>query len=132
MRPKPTVAALIERNGALLLQQRAHEPFTGFWSLPGGHVDVDESLAHAVKRETQEETNLDVEPTFFGVYDEYIPAIGWHAVVTVFTCAVVAGTVQRSDESTDIRFVPFSDIISLPIAFKNAEIIQDYLSRRQH
>jgi ADP-ribose pyrophosphatase YjhB (NUDIX family) len=48
------------KNGKLLLLKRNVEPFKGFWHVVGGHVEENESLKEAVKREFKEETGLDV------------------------------------------------------------------------
>ena len=61
-RPSLTVDAVAFRRKKesfeLLLIQRKHEPFEGRWALPGGFVDIDETLEEAVTRELKEETNL--------------------------------------------------------------------------
>jgi ADP-ribose pyrophosphatase YjhB (NUDIX family) len=49
------------KDGKILLLKRNIEPFKGFWHLIGGHVEENESLKEALKREFKEETNLDVE-----------------------------------------------------------------------
>jgi ADP-ribose pyrophosphatase YjhB (NUDIX family) len=48
------------KDGKLLLLKRGVEPFKGFWHVVGGHVEEDESLKDAVKREFREETGLDI------------------------------------------------------------------------
>jgi 8-oxo-dGTP diphosphatase len=54
------VDGLYVRNGLMLLLKRRLEPFKGCWCLPGGHVDENETLTQALKREFREETNLDI------------------------------------------------------------------------
>lgn len=49
------------RNGAILLLKRNVEPFKGCWHIVGGHLEENETLKHALKREFKEETNLDVK-----------------------------------------------------------------------
>lgn len=58
---KVGVGVLVENNGCLLLLQRAHEPWAGYWNLPAGYVEVDEYPSDAAKREVLEETGLSVE-----------------------------------------------------------------------
>jgi 8-oxo-dGTP diphosphatase len=60
-RPILGVGALIFRGGAILLVERGKEPLKGYWSLPGGVVEVGETLEQAIRREVREETGLEVE-----------------------------------------------------------------------
>ncbi len=55
------VGAVVVRDGKALIVKRAHEPRKGEWSLPGGLLDLGESLTDAVRREVKEETGLDGE-----------------------------------------------------------------------
>jgi 8-oxo-dGTP diphosphatase len=60
-RPAVTVDVVIvsdERNPRVLLIRRKHDPFAGMWALPGGFVDMDESLETAARRELHEETGV--------------------------------------------------------------------------
>ena len=58
--PRPCVAVLIVRGGALLLARRAVDPRKGMWDIPGGFIDPNESAEQAVAREIDEETSLKV------------------------------------------------------------------------
>ncbi|GAB4202551.1 MAG: hypothetical protein OHK0022_25850 [Roseiflexaceae bacterium] len=58
--PKVACATLVERDGAVLLVQRRHEPGRGLWCLPCGFEDADEPPDQAALRETREETGLEV------------------------------------------------------------------------
>ncbi len=63
-RPAVTVDAVIvtrEEKPRVLLIRRKHEPFAGMWAIPGGFVDMDESLEAAARRELQEETGVTVK-----------------------------------------------------------------------
>ncbi|HEY3311032.1 MAG TPA: NUDIX domain-containing protein [Anaerolineales bacterium] len=61
--PKVAVAVLVEREGRILLVQRANEPHRGLWTLPAGFVNAGEDPAAAAARECLEETGLSVEIT---------------------------------------------------------------------
>ena len=56
--PKILVASIIECDGKVLLCKRAIKPRFGFWSLPSGYMECNETILEAAKRETQEETNV--------------------------------------------------------------------------
>ena len=61
-RPYLAVSAAIFRNGQVLIVRRARPPAHGLYTLPGGGVELGETLEEAVIREVREETSLDVEP----------------------------------------------------------------------
>lgn len=61
--PKVAVSILLEQDGKVLLVRRAHEPFRGLWTLPGGFVNSGEDPAEAAIRECVEETGLSAEIT---------------------------------------------------------------------
>jgi ADP-ribose pyrophosphatase YjhB (NUDIX family) len=62
---KPTAGALVVRDGKLLLMRRAHDPWRGYWNIPGGFAEEDEPLAECARREVLEETGVDVRVTGF-------------------------------------------------------------------
>lgn len=104
--PKIGVNAVIfDGEGRVLLTQRADNQL---WCLPGGHVDLGETIAEAVTRETVEETGLIVEPgRVIGVYSSphNILRIGlglrYHMVLIAVECHVIGGALTRSDETLD-------------------------------
>lgn len=107
---RPSVSAVIfDPRGRLLLQQRSDG---GQWGLPGGSVEVGESLAQAVRREVDEETGLGVAVRrLVGVYSEprrqvvrYPNGNVWHYVNACFECAVLRGEPRTSDETLALRY----------------------------
>ena len=66
-----TTDAVIELNGEVLVIERNHPPFEGYWVLPGGLVERDETAQEACIRETQEEVDLNITvDEFVGLYDD--------------------------------------------------------------
>jgi ADP-ribose pyrophosphatase YjhB (NUDIX family) len=109
---RPSVSAVIfDRQGRLLLQQRSDG---GQWGLPGGSVDIGESVTEAVVREVREETGLDVAVRrLIGVYSDprwqvvrYPNGNVWHYVNVCFECVVRGGTLTTCDETLALRYVP--------------------------
>jgi ADP-ribose pyrophosphatase YjhB (NUDIX family) len=82
----------------------------GLWCLPGGHMNLGESVQDTVIRETEEETGLKVVvERLVGVYSRPYPGYVYkdprkQIVVVTFVCRVVGGTLQLSDETTDVGY----------------------------
>ena len=109
---RPSVSAVIfDRHGRLLLQQRSDG---GQWGLPGGSVEIGESVRDAVRREVQEETGLIVSVRrLVGVYSEparqvvrYPDGNVWHYITVCFECAVRGGALATSDETLALDYFP--------------------------
>jgi len=104
-------AVIFDRRGRLLLQQRSDG---GQWGLPGGSVEVGESLAAAVQREVKEETGLAVDVRrVVGVYSDpalqvvrYPTGHVWHYVNVCFECRARSGVLTTCDETLDLRYFP--------------------------
>lgn len=97
-------AAIFDQSGQILLMLRSD---SSRWCLPGGWVDANESPEETVIRETREETGLNVVPA--GLVDIFTRRAGINAGVhtsigVVYLCNVVAGILQGSHESLDLRY----------------------------
>ncbi len=109
-------AVIFDDDGKVLLEHRSDN---GFWGLPGGAVEVGESVEQAVEREVMEETALQVDvKRLVGVYSDprhynissYPDGNVVHWVTVVFECIRVDGELRISDESTDIRYFNVEDL----------------------
>lgn len=129
---KTTVAAIItakDDNTNILLALRNHEPFKGQWCLPGGHIDLYESVQEAIVREVKEEVGLDFDCQFFGYFDEIIPDRYIHAVVMVFVGRTEGTPVLDAAEVADVRWYTLDEARALPLAFRHTEILDAYAAR---
>lgn len=123
--PRLTVDALVvDLEKGVLLVQRKHEPFAGFWALPGGFVEEGESCEQAVVREVAEETGLAVSVvSLFGVYSAPGRDPRGHTVSVVYLCRVEGGQLQGGDDAAAARF--FAELTGVSLAFDHARILQD-------
>jgi len=128
--PIATVAAIITSKGInterILLTRRKVEPFKEMWCLPGGHIDKNEMAKDAIIREVKEEIGIDLEPSFFGYFDEIIPEKNIHAIVLVFTGKWIGEVIPSKDEVSQIGWFSISQTLSVPIAFEHNIIIDAY------
>jgi 8-oxo-dGTP diphosphatase len=107
--PLVGVGAVIVEEGRVLLVQRGTEPVKGKWSIPGGLIDVGESLREAVAREVREETGLLVEPLELIELLDRIHRDGdrvrYHYVIADYLCRVVGGTLLAASDADAVRWV---------------------------
>ena len=117
-KPELAVSAAIFRNGRVLLVRRAGAPAKGLWTLPGGRVEVGETLVAAVQREVLEETQLTIEVIGIAGYRESILAQavgdrGRHFVILPFAARWLSGEVVLNDELDDSRWMAIDAVADL-------------------
>lgn len=107
---RPGAAAIIkDGDGRILLQQRSDN---GLWGLPGGSVEIGESVRDAILREVREETGLTVEVVrLVGIYSDpttqivrYPDGNVVHYISTFFACRILGGTLQTCDETLALKY----------------------------
>lgn len=127
-------AVVADEQGRILLQRRTDN---GLWALPGGGMEMTDSLPGAAVRETKEETGLDVEITgLVGTYTDPRHVIDYsdgevrRQFNVCFAARVVGGEIAISDESTELRFVAPEDIDSLPMHHTQRLRLAHFLEQR--
>ena len=101
---KVAVAAQIELGGQLLLLKRADDPWKGYWNLPAGYVEVDESLEEAVIREVWEESGFMVRVLeLLGDYFFDDDPRG-NGILLVFRAIIVSGDLHPNHESAEVAY----------------------------
>lgn len=109
MAPLVGVGAVVVDNGRVLLVRRGREPLKGQWSLPGGLVELGESLTAGVAREVLEETGLIVEPVELVELLDRIhhedERVRYHYVIADYLCRVTGGTLNAASDADDARWV---------------------------
>ncbi|HUS78459.1 MAG TPA: NUDIX hydrolase [Patescibacteria group bacterium] len=108
--PVAGVAATILEGHRVLLVRRGNEPNRGSWGLPGGVVELGETVREAVVREVLEETGLIVEPVrLLTVYDAVVRdddrAVRFHYVLSEFHCRMRGGELHASTDASDAQWV---------------------------
>lgn len=123
------VIELTDRPGRpIVLIARKHPP--PGWALPGGFVEVGETLEAAARREAREETGLDPRLTaLLGCYSDPRRDARGHTVSVVYL-GEARGTPRAADDAKDVGvFVP--EQLPSPLAFDHARILRDYLVYRE-
>jgi ADP-ribose pyrophosphatase YjhB (NUDIX family) len=106
--PLVGVGAVVVEAGRVLLVRRGHEPLKGHWSLPGGLLEVGESLTDGVVRELREETGLIVEPVeLVELLDRILreeERVRYHYVIADYLCRVAGGSLQAASDADAVRW----------------------------
>ena len=113
--PVVGVGGVVVRNGRALIVKRAHEPRKGEWSLPGGLLELGESLQDAVRREIKEETALDVTvgpiiETFDRVHRDDQGRIRYHFVIVDFVCWPNGGEAMPGSDADGVAWVSLQEV----------------------
>ena len=123
--PKLMVDVVIPSERGVVLVRRGSEPFEGQWALPGGFVDVGETVRQAAVREAAEETGLAVEVSrLVGVYSEPDRDPRGHNVSVAFVARVLGGQMQAASDAAEVEVL---DPGSVELAFDHGRIIADAL-----
>ncbi|MFC8897079.1 NUDIX hydrolase [Streptomyces cinereoruber] len=127
-------AVVTDDRGRILLQRRRDNDL---WALPGGGMDMTDSLPGTAVREVKEETGLDVEVTgLVGTYTdprhiiEYSDGEVRRQFNVCFRARIVGGELRISDESTELRFVDSAELNDLPMHHTQRLRISHYLENR--
>ena len=107
------VGAVVVDRDRVLLVQRGSEPSKGKWSLPGGALELGESLSEGVVREVREETGLEVEAVeLIELIDRVVrqpdsegSRIRYHYVIADYLCRIVGGELQAASDADAVRWV---------------------------
>lgn len=133
--PAPCNGVIIENNkGQIMLVKRKDDPKKGYWDLPGGFINPNESFAKSVKREIKEELNVEITlGKIIGVYaDTYlfqdinIPTLG-----IVILAKLKSFNLKPSDDITSYKFFDKKDVLEQKLAFKSLKQgIGDYIKTK--
>ena len=131
--PKPITplltvdAVILFQQNSIVLIRRKNPPFKGELALPGGFVDIGETIETACIREAYEETNINIKIiNLIGVFSEPERDPRGHTVSIAFLCEPLSKTEKplAKDDAQALEIVPISKLASLKIAFDHLDIIK--------
>ena len=127
-RPYLAVSAAIFRDGRVLIVRRARPPAHGLYTLPGGGVELGETLEEAVVREVREETALEVAPIALAGYRQAIARDGAgqierHFVILPFAARWIAGEVSLNEELAEAHWLKPAELGGLTTTEGLAQIV---------
>ena len=117
-RPYLAVSAAIVRDDRVLIVRRARTPAHGLYTLPGGGVELGETLEEAVIREVREETALDVAPVELVGFRQAIARdaagrIERHFVILPFAACLIGGEISLNEELAEAHWLLPSELAGL-------------------
>jgi mutator protein MutT len=114
MTPRVGLGAVVVRDGNILLIRRGRPPYAGLWSLPGGKLNMGETIAEALRREVSEETGLLIEVgDLAGIVESIDPEGRFHFVILDYFATVRGGRLMAGDDASDARWVSLQDLSDL-------------------
>lgn len=127
-RPIVGVGAVIVESGNVVIVKRRYEPLAGRWSLPGGTLELGETLETAVAREMREETGLDVEVgPVIEVFDRIIldaeRRVRYHFVLVDYLCWPVGGELQAGSDVDEAILVDPASLDAYDLTVKAQAVI---------
>lgn len=131
--PSVGVGGVVVHEGRVLLIRRGKEPLYGRWVVPGGTVELGESLHEALVREMREETGLEVEPlellTAFDRIEREGEQVRYHYVIVDYLCRLRSGEARAASDALDVAWAKPEELERYDLRAKALEVVQDALRR---
>ncbi|MCX5826552.1 MAG: NUDIX hydrolase [Deltaproteobacteria bacterium] len=129
-KPIVGVGAIVVREGKVLLVKRAAAPGRGLWAIPGGSLELGETLQRGAEREILEETGIQIRagaPIYTFDFLEYDTKnqLQYHFVVVDMEAEYVAGEVQAADDALDARWVSPEDLRTMSVSRNTLKILKE-------
>jgi len=127
--PRVGVGAIVIREGRVLLVKRGIEPSFGLWAIPGGCLDLGETIQEGAEREILEETGVviragDPVHTFDFFERDREGRCRFHYVIVDVLADYVSGDVQASDDAADARWLSPDELDALPVAQNTLKVLR--------
>jgi nucleoside triphosphatase len=128
--PEPTAGALIFNPEGKMFLMKSHK-WHGQYVIPGGHIELGETIEEALRREIKEETNLDIYDIEFLIFQEFIyDRSFWkkdHFIFFDYMCRTDSGDVILNEEAEEYIWVSVEEALKLPIEHYTRIAIEKYL-----
>jgi len=117
---------LFDKNGQIILIQRKSDTFNKYWALPGGIVEINESIEETLEREMKEETSVAVNPKeILGVFSDPQRDPRGRVISTVFICDYI-GIPEAASDARALKLYSLEEALALNLAFDHNSILQTY------
>jgi len=128
-RPVVGVGAVVILDGKILLVKRGIEPSKGLWAIPGGSLELGETLQQAAEREILEETGVTIrarEPIYTFDFFERTDSgrVRFHFVIVDVAADYVSGEAKGADDALDACWLAPADLDHLPVSQNTIKLLQ--------
>ena len=133
IRPHIGVGVLLIRDSHLLIVKRKYNPDAGYWSIPGGHLDLGEKVKKAAEREAYEETGFKVKvKKLAGIIDKIMydknGKIEYHYVLLNYFVEQIEGDFDQppraADDALEAKFLPFEELKNYKLTESLIELLK--------
>ena len=126
--PLVGVGAIIIEDGRVALVKRGHAPLVGEWSIPGGVMEVGETVREAAVREACEETGLQVIVELLGIYERLLRdeqgKVRYHYLLVDFLCRRTSGELCAAGDAEEVRWFTPEEVKQLMLPDDTNEVIR--------
>jgi len=130
-RPVVAVGAIVFRDNRVLLVRRGQPPSRDLWAIPGGRVEIGETLQEAAEREILEETGIIIQAREPVYAFDYIERDGsahprFHYVIVDLIADYVRGEIRAGDDAADVRWISAAELGDLNVSSKTVHLLKSH------
>lgn len=134
--PRVGVGAIVIKDDKVLLVKRGIPPSKGLWAIPGGHVELGETLQETAEREILEETGIVIKAqkpayAFDLIERDDLGKIRYHYIVVDLMAEYISGEPLGADDALEARWLSWEAIKKLPVAQNTLNLLKDIQFNRQ-
>lgn len=128
-RPICSVGVIVRNGDAILLIERGNPPRRGGWSIPGGVVELGETLRETARREVREECGIEIEvgdvvDALDIIVRDDVHRVQYHYALVDFAATYVSGDLRASTDALDARWVPLGELSKFPLPDPTRAVIR--------
>ncbi len=131
--PRPCVGAVVFKDSRVLLVKRKNPPSKGCWAIPGGRVELGESLKQAAQREILEETGIHIEADepiyiFESIQKDERGKIAFHYIIIDMIAHYKKGDILPGDDALDARWISENELKGLKVNQTTKDLLRGYFN----
>ena len=128
--PRVAVGAVVFKDKCVLLVRRGQPPAEDLWAIPGGSVEIGETLQEAAEREIREETGIRIKATkpiytFDVIERDKTGSIRFHYVIVDLSAEYVSGEVTAGDDALEVRWFSADEIKTIAVSATTSRLLQN-------
>jgi len=127
--PRVGVGAIVIKDNKVLLVKRGIPPSKGLWAIPGGHIELGETLQETAEREILEETGIVIKArkpvyTFDLIEWDDLGKIRFHYIVVDLMAEYISGEPLGADDALEARWLSWEEIEALPVSQNTVKLLK--------